>query len=115
MGICKYILRYLLSVMCVVAIASTFTMCENDCDCTSPPSADPPPYTNEDGEDAYPGDDKKDIPIKRPPTREELKKIRPRVRLIVEYKISRPSTCALGNSYDEAEWLDERGGDNGED
>ena len=62
-----------------------------------------------------PGDDKKDIPIKRPPTREELKKIRPRMRLIFEYKNSRPSTCALGNSYDEAEWLDEREGDNGED
>ena len=115
MGKCKCILRYLLSVMCVVAIASTFTMCENDCDCADPPSAYPPPYVEEDGDDECPGDDKKDIPIKRPPTREELKKIRPRMRLIFEYTNSRPSTCALGNSYDEAEWLDEREGDNGED
>lgn len=92
MGIFKYILRYLLSVMCVVAIASTFTMCENDCDCANPPSADPPPYVNEDGEDACPGDDKKDIPIKRPPTSDEMKKIRPRVGYQLDVQINRPST-----------------------
>lgn len=92
MKLINSILQYTLRVVTTMLVALLLVMCENDCDCTNPPSADPPPYTNEDGEDAYPGDDKKDIPIKRPPTSDEMKKIRPRIGYLLDVQINRPST-----------------------
>ena len=115
MKLINSILQYTLRVVTTLLVALLLVMCENDCDCTNPPSADPPPYVNEDGEDAYPGDDKKDIPIKRPPTSDEMKKIRPRVGYLLDVQINRPSTLNskvssvpnTASSNEEIELLDE--------
>ena len=79
------ILRYALRVILGLSVAITFTMCS-----VSEPSADPIPDTP-----ANP----KDIPIKRPPKGDELKKIRPRLGWFIDPVIVKPSDSFLGSIF----------------
>ena len=74
------ILRHLLLVALGLSVAITFTMCMSEMP-TEPGAPDKNP---------------KDIPIKRPPTGDELKKIRPRIGLLIDPVIIKPSDSFFG-------------------
>ena len=81
------ILRYALRVILGLSVAITFTMCA----VSEPVEPMPDVPVN-------PGNPK-DIPIKRPPKGDELKKIRPRLGWFIDPVIVKPSDSFLGSIF----------------